>query len=141
MIDCVLNLSIPSFFRVFLVLNPERGSKAEMKGKKRLHIPPRLLKFLNELNDFENPWRVWVFGSSTYTNHLIKDGGEDSFLFIMQWFYSIAVQYFGLFQMLLSHCGKMVSSCHAVKFFVLVRTFINQYLHFNIALQIVESML
>lgn len=44
---------------MFLGINPERGSKAEMKGMKQLHVPPRLLKLLSELNNFENPWKIW----------------------------------------------------------------------------------
>ncbi|XP_060772952.1 zinc finger and BTB domain-containing protein 17-like isoform X1 [Neoarius graeffei] len=48
-------LTLEFIQRVFLGINPERGSKAEKKGKKHLHLPPRLLKFLCELNSFENP--------------------------------------------------------------------------------------
>ncbi|KAI4804301.1 hypothetical protein KUCAC02_025932, partial [Chaenocephalus aceratus] len=35
--------------RVFFGMNPDRGSKAEMKGKKRHHIPPKLSKLVTEL--------------------------------------------------------------------------------------------
>ncbi|XP_060786670.1 uncharacterized protein LOC132892416 [Neoarius graeffei] len=49
-------LTLEFIQRVFLGINPERGSKAEKKGKKHPHLPPRLLKFLCELNSFENPW-------------------------------------------------------------------------------------
>ncbi|XP_065145066.1 uncharacterized protein [Paramisgurnus dabryanus] len=48
-------LTLEFIQRVFLGINPERGSKAQMKGTKRLHIPQRLLKLLYELNNFENP--------------------------------------------------------------------------------------
>ncbi|KAI7798563.1 uncharacterized protein LOC130567110 [Triplophysa rosa] len=50
-----MGLTLEFIQRVFLGINPERGSKAEMKGTKHQRIPPRLLKFLYELNNFENP--------------------------------------------------------------------------------------
>ncbi|XP_062413480.1 uncharacterized protein LOC134132903 isoform X2 [Pungitius pungitius] len=51
-----MSITLEFIQRVFLGINPERGSKAEKKGTKHQHIPPRLLKFLFELNNFENPW-------------------------------------------------------------------------------------
>ncbi|XP_023199664.1 uncharacterized protein LOC111610315 isoform X4 [Xiphophorus maculatus] len=53
-----MSLTLEFIQRVFLGLNPKRGSKAEMKGKKHHHIPPRLLKFVNELYDFDSPWKM-----------------------------------------------------------------------------------
>ncbi|XP_032428183.1 uncharacterized protein LOC116725887 [Xiphophorus hellerii] len=53
-----MSLTLEFIQRVFLGLNPKRGSKAEMKGKKHHHIPPRLLKFVNELYDFDSPWKI-----------------------------------------------------------------------------------
>ncbi|XP_039511056.1 uncharacterized protein LOC120465397 isoform X2 [Pimephales promelas] len=53
-----MSLSLEFIQRVFLGINPERGSKAEMKGTKKQHIPPRLLKFLCGLNNFENRWNI-----------------------------------------------------------------------------------
>ncbi|KAK5926433.1 hypothetical protein CgunFtcFv8_022006 [Champsocephalus gunnari] len=38
---------------VFFGMNPDRGSKAEMKGKKRHHIPPKLSNLVTELKGFD----------------------------------------------------------------------------------------
>lgn len=50
-------LTLEFIQRVFLGINPEKGTKAEKKGEKSYHLPPRLIRILNELNDFENPWK------------------------------------------------------------------------------------
>lgn len=34
------------------------GSKTELMGAKQEHFPLGLLKFLTDLNNFENPWRI-----------------------------------------------------------------------------------
>ncbi|XP_039856625.1 uncharacterized protein LOC120714460 isoform X3 [Simochromis diagramma] len=39
--------------RVFFGVNPERGSKAEKKGKKRHFIPPQVCKLVSQLKEFE----------------------------------------------------------------------------------------
>ncbi|CAL9692559.1 unnamed protein product [Knipowitschia caucasica] len=39
--------------RVFFGINPERGSKAEKKGKKRHFIPPQVWKLVSQLKEFE----------------------------------------------------------------------------------------
>lgn len=41
------------FLRVFFGINPERGSKAEKKGKKRHFIPPQVCKLVSQLKEFE----------------------------------------------------------------------------------------
>lgn len=48
-----------AFQTVFQRMNPERGSKAQMKGMRQLHILRRMLKCLFELKSFENPWKIW----------------------------------------------------------------------------------
>ncbi|XP_041860268.1 uncharacterized protein LOC121651876 [Melanotaenia boesemani] len=57
-----MSLTLEFIQRVFLGINPDRGSKAEKKGTKHQHIPPRLLKFLRDLNNFENPWMAVSVG-------------------------------------------------------------------------------
>ncbi|KAJ8333573.1 hypothetical protein SKAU_G00415810 [Synaphobranchus kaupii] len=47
-------LTLEFIQRGLLGINPERGSKAEKKGKKQHNIPPKLLRFLSHLSDFEN---------------------------------------------------------------------------------------
>lgn len=51
-------LTLEFIQRSLLGINPERGSKAEKKGVKQHHIPPKLLRFLSDLNDFQNPWKI-----------------------------------------------------------------------------------
>ncbi|KAF1387451.1 hypothetical protein PFLUV_G00078840 [Perca fluviatilis] len=61
----VLNIKYPKgaaltleFIQMCLLgINPERGTKAE-KGGKQYSVPPKLLRFLSDLNDFNNPWKI-----------------------------------------------------------------------------------
>ncbi|KAJ8369415.1 hypothetical protein SKAU_G00094430, partial [Synaphobranchus kaupii] len=62
----VLNIKYPQEVAITLefiqrnlpAINPERGSRGEKKGKKQHKVNPKLLRFLSELNDFENPWKI-----------------------------------------------------------------------------------
>ncbi|XP_049912396.1 uncharacterized protein LOC126397561 [Epinephelus moara] len=51
-------LTLEFIQRSLLGINPERGSKSEKKGAKQYHISPKLLRFLSDLNDFQNPWKL-----------------------------------------------------------------------------------
>ncbi|CAM4314419.1 unnamed protein product [Leuciscus chuanchicus] len=51
-------LTLEFIQRSLLGINPERGSKAEKKGTKQYNIPPKLLRFLSDLSDFQNPWKI-----------------------------------------------------------------------------------
>ncbi|XP_032363507.1 uncharacterized protein LOC116676683 [Etheostoma spectabile] len=61
----VLNIKYPTgaaltlefIQRCLLGINPERGTKAEKRGK-QYNIPPKLLRFLSDLNDFKNLWKI-----------------------------------------------------------------------------------
>ncbi|KAK1880821.1 Cyanogenic beta-glucosidase [Dissostichus eleginoides] len=48
-----MSLTLEFMQRVFFGINPDRGSKAEMKGKKQHHIPPKLSKLVTELKEFD----------------------------------------------------------------------------------------
>ncbi|KAJ4922354.1 hypothetical protein JOQ06_025891 [Pogonophryne albipinna] len=48
-----MSLTLAFMQRVFFGMNPDRGSKAEMKGKKQHHIPPKLSKLVTELKEFD----------------------------------------------------------------------------------------
>ncbi|KAF1379434.1 hypothetical protein PFLUV_G00176020 [Perca fluviatilis] len=50
-------LTLEFIQRCLLGINPERGTKAE-KGGKQYNVPPKLLRFLSDLNDFNNPWKI-----------------------------------------------------------------------------------
>ncbi|KAL7870389.1 hypothetical protein SRHO_G00078860, partial [Serrasalmus rhombeus] len=51
-------LTLEFIQRGLLGINPERGSKAESKCKKHYKINPKLLKFLTDLSDFQNPFKI-----------------------------------------------------------------------------------
>ncbi|XP_071062964.1 uncharacterized protein [Pseudochaenichthys georgianus] len=48
-----MSLTLEVMQRVLFGMNPDRGSKAEMKGKKQHHIPPKLSKLVTELKEFD----------------------------------------------------------------------------------------
>jgi hypothetical protein len=53
-------LLLPYVFRAVAQINPEYGTKAGhgTKNKRPTSLNPRVLRLLNELQDFQNPWNV-----------------------------------------------------------------------------------
>ncbi|XP_017550209.2 uncharacterized protein LOC108425773 isoform X1 [Pygocentrus nattereri] len=54
-------LSLEFIQRSLLGISPGRGTKVEQKGKKQHKKHPKLLKFLSELSDYQNPWTMKIY--------------------------------------------------------------------------------